>query len=87
MKKSVKSKKKSKAKVEPKAIEIPLPNCALGYTWAEINSILTKSETKKFNEWIRGQTLAIEEGIQYVYPWDFDRFIFLVRHGIETYWD
>lgn len=85
--------KKPSKKIAPKKSKkadslIPKPKHKLGYTYEELKTFLTVKELKKFNEWIYGQTCAINNQGQFVYyAWDVERFIDLVRKDTPTYWD
>jgi len=82
----------AKKKTVPKAKKItnslPKPHDRLGYTYEELKTFLTSKELKKFNDWIYGQTCAINKKGQFIYyAWDVERFVDLVRKGKPTYWD
>lgn len=46
-----------------------------GYDWAEIEEHMPSPQFKRFDKWMRGQTVAILEGKKIVYAWDLDRFL------------
>ena len=68
--------------------ELPKPDCALGYTDAQLDEILGDRRAE-FDHWMRGQTIALCEGRLY----DHDTREYYescggVAHGAATYpWD
>ena len=72
-----------------RAICVPEPKDKRGYTFKEINSILTKDERKKWNKWFFGQTCGYDSKTKtiFVYSWDLQRFLNTVRNGAPDVWD
>jgi hypothetical protein len=48
-------------------LDLPRPDCRLGYPWHQVKAILqsAKLDEHAFQEWFRGQTGAICEGMVY----------------------
>ena len=60
----------------------------MGYTDEEIKSFMSKEERQSFNDWMIGQTGAMNDKGEFLaYPWDVGRFLGMVRQGKVTYWD
>lgn len=57
------------------------------YFEADLELFMSKSELKKFDKWIRGQTCALIDGKMVFYSWDVERFLKLVREKIPTFFD
>ena len=78
-----------KSKKSKKKIQLPKPKHKRGYTYEEIKSFLTEKELKRFNDWIDGQTCAVDAKTNQsiIYGHDVMRFVDMVRKGTPTYWD
>lgn len=68
-------------------VELPKPLYTHGYSYEELPDFMTEDELAKFNKWIGGQTVAMEEGRIIYYSWDVQRFLENVRKNSKTYWD
>ena len=62
-------------------MNISKPKNKLGYTRAELDSIMTPNEREKFNQLAGVNTCAIDEktGESLMYPWDVEKFLAIVR--------
>ena len=69
--------------------QIPEPNHKMGYTGDFIETFLSKSELKKFWQWMRGQTCTRDEKTKefVYYTYDVVRFVEMTRKNIPTLWD
>lgn len=83
---SQRSLRSSKKKVNK--LKLPKPTHEYGYTVAQIDSFMTEDEQRKFNKWMYGQTMMLDEKLgTIIYTCDVERFLRLVRFGTPTYWD
>lgn len=88
-KKTSTKRKTTKKKTFAQQIGIPEPDHKHGYTALRIASFMTKKELKSFNNWMYGQTCALDEKTKQCvyYKHDVERFINLIRKGTPTSWD
>lgn len=77
----------TKKKATPKKLKIPPPAHRLGYSDAQLKSFLTPKQYTDFCKAFGVGTVAVDDGIIYIYEHDVVRFLNLVLYGIPTYWD
>lgn len=70
-------------------VKISAPKNRLGYVLSELQVIMSEKELSYFEEWMRGQTVGVDQETNeiYYYIYDVHRFLAMSRGGIPTIWD
>lgn len=63
--------------------DLPEPAHKYGYTPEQIDEIFQGEEREKFNQWMRGQTMALIDGEPVIYTWDVKRYAYFRSRGVE----
>lgn len=69
------------------ALDIPLPRHQHGYCQAELQAFVKAKALRRLNNWLYGQTCALENGVPVIYTWDVMRWLRQEIFKEPPYWD